>query len=171
MDKQQKLFAVFIRKYQVGLRAFIRSMGVESHAVDDLAQEAFLVAYKEMDNFDQSLDFGYWLRGIARNLIRNELRKNARQHRIMDEKLSHFLLEEFSNNYEPSDYNDDELAVLKECISKLPDKSRNLISHKYNNSKNSKEISELVSMSTTAVRLALMRIRQKLKICMTYNLS
>lgn len=171
MDKQEKLFAVFIRKYQVGLRSFIRSMGVERHAVDDLAQETFLVAYKELDNFDQSLDFGFWLRGIARNLIRNELRKNARHHRIMDEKLSYFLLDEINNNYEPKDYDEDEIAVLKECISKLPDKSRNLISHKYTNNKNSQEISELVSMSTTAVRLALMRIRQKLKICLTYSLS
>ncbi|GAC13115.1 sigma-70 family RNA polymerase sigma factor [Aliiglaciecola lipolytica] len=171
MDKQKALFSVFIRKYQVGLRAFIRGLGVHSDAVDDLAQETFLVAYREMDKFDQELDFGFWLRGIARNLVRNEFRKANRQTRILNEKLSQFLVNEFEFNYEPSDYNGDEIAALKACILELPDTSRQLIDYKYANEQNSREISEQIGMTTTAVRLALMRIREKLKACMAYRLS
>lgn len=171
MDKQKALFSVFIRKYQAGLRAFIRGLGIESHAVDDLAQETFLVAYRELEKFDQSLDFGFWLRGIARNLVRNEFRKNNRQHRIMDEKLSHFLINESEINYEPTDHNMDEIEALKECIKKLPDKSRHLIAQKYADEKNSTEISQQLAMSKTAVRIALMRIRQSLKVCLNYKLG
>ncbi|AWB66669.1 hypothetical protein C2869_09605 [Saccharobesus litoralis] len=171
MDKQHALFAAFIRQYQAGLRAFVRGLGVQSHAVDDIAQEAFLVAYRQLDKFDQDLDFGNWLRGIARNIVRNELRKNARQNRIMDESLSHFLINEFELNYEPSDYDGDEVKALTECISGLPDKSRSLIVKKYSEEQNTQALSEQFNMTATAIRLALMRIRNKLKACVDYRLG
>ncbi|MDU0353654.1 sigma-70 family RNA polymerase sigma factor [Paraglaciecola aquimarina] len=122
MSKQSTLFAAFIRQYQGRLRSFIRGMGVAVHAVDDIAQETFLTAYKKLDEFDQEKDFGNWLYGIARNILRNELRKNARQNRIMDEKLSHFLLDEYALDYEPSDQKGDEVVALQECIQQLPEK-------------------------------------------------
>lgn len=164
-NKEHALFASFIRQHQSRVRAFIRSMGVETHAVDDIAQEAFLIAYRELDRFDSSLDFGYWLNGIARNIIRNESRKKYRQNRIMDEKLSHFLIEEFEQQYEPSHYEGDEVQALRDCINQLPEKSQNLVSKKYTQGENAKTISEHFEMTSTAVRLALMRIREKLRHC------
>ncbi|MFT4687936.1 MAG: hypothetical protein ACJASX_004315 [Limisphaerales bacterium] len=41
-------------------------IGVQAGSVDDLAQEAFMGAFRELDRFDSSEDFGTWLRGIAR---------------------------------------------------------------------------------------------------------
>lgn len=171
MDKQHALFAAFIRQYQARLRAFIRGMGATAHGVDDIAQETFLTAYKKLDQFDQEQDFGNWLYGIARNILRNELRKNARQNRIMDEKLSHFLLNEFELDYSPSDNLGDEIQALQECIQELPDKSKHLLSKKYTEEWENNVLSEHFSMTNTAIRIALMRIRKKLKSCMDYRLS
>ena len=67
-------------------------MAVDPDWVDDIAQEAFLIAYREWDSFDQSRDFGKWLRGIAGNLIRNEIRKDARRQRILHTGLTEILL-------------------------------------------------------------------------------
>lgn len=171
MSQQNALFVAFIRQYQARLRAFIRGMGVASHAVDDIAQETFLTAYKKLNEFDQDKDFGNWLYGIARNILRNELRKDARHSRIMDEKLSHYLLEEFELDYEPSDQKGEEITALKECIKTLPDKSKNLIEKKYSDEWKTPSLTAHFSMSDTAVRLALMRIRRKLKTCMDYRLQ
>ncbi|MGJ8679985.1 sigma-70 family RNA polymerase sigma factor [Paraglaciecola sp.] len=171
MSKQNALFASFIRQYQARLRSFIRGMGVANHAVDDIAQETFLTAYKKLDEFDQEKDFGNWLYGIARNILRNELRKDARQSRIMDEKLSHYLLDEFELDYEPSDQKGDEILALQECIKTLPDKSKTLIDKKYTQEWKTQLLTDHFSMSDTAIRLALMRIRRKLKTCMDYRLQ
>ena len=40
-------FAGVVRQHHASLRYFIRSLGVQSAWVDDLAQEAFLLAYRQ----------------------------------------------------------------------------------------------------------------------------
>ena len=171
MNKEHQLFTSFIRQYQATLRSYIRGLGVYSHAVDDIAQESFIVAYKELEKFDQSLDFGHWLKGIARNLVRNEIRKNARQKRIMNEKLTLFLIESFELNYEGTVGEHHEIDALKECIHSLPMKSKELINYKYHKDHDSQEMSKVLGMSATAIRLSLMRIRHKLKHCIDFRLG
>ncbi|MGJ8692947.1 MAG: sigma-70 family RNA polymerase sigma factor [Thalassotalea sp.] len=171
MNKEHQLFTSFIRQYQATLRNYIRGLGVFSHAVDDIAQETFIVAYKELEKFDQSLDFGHWLKGIARNLVRNEIRKNARQARIMNDKLSLFLIDSFELNYEATVGEHQEIAALNECINNLPMKSKELLNYKYHKEHDSKEISTVIGMSATAIRLSLMRIRHKLKHCIDFRLG
>ena len=100
----QVCFTELVREHHVPLRAFIRSLGVRPEWVDDLAQEAFLVAYQELSSFDADRDFGKWLRGIARNLVRNEVRKHARRQRILHGELTEHLLSMRDAEGEPSRY-------------------------------------------------------------------
>ena len=41
-----KFFAGLVQEHQASLRAFVRSLGVDSGWVDDLAQDAFVTAYQ-----------------------------------------------------------------------------------------------------------------------------
>ena len=59
------VFADLVRQHQSGLRGFIRTLGVESARVDDIAQEAFVVAYRRYQTFDSQKDFGRWDRSTA----------------------------------------------------------------------------------------------------------
>mgnify|MGYP001220835957 CR=1 FL=1 len=79
LQMDDNLFAGLVEEHQASLRVFVRSLGVEPDWVDDMAQDAFVVAFREMDSYDPVCDFGKWLRGIARNLVRNELRKAGRR--------------------------------------------------------------------------------------------
>ncbi|GLR69601.1 sigma-70 family RNA polymerase sigma factor [Agaribacter marinus] len=171
MNKQNVLFTAFIRQHQAKLRAFIRSMGVQPDAVDDVAQEAFVIAYKELTNFDLEMDFGNWLCGIARNVVRNDLRKRARQHRILNEKLTYFLMDEADTPDMSSEQHNEEIVALKDCIKALPDKSRELIVQRYSDEHTSQALSEHYGMSATSVRLTLMRIRKKLRSCVNFRLE
>ncbi|MDO6717762.1 sigma-70 family RNA polymerase sigma factor [Psychrosphaera sp. 1_MG-2023] len=171
MTKEHQLFTSFIRQYQATLRSYIRGLGVFSHAVDDIAQETFIVAYKELEKFDQSLDFGHWLKGIARNLVRNETRKHARHNRIMNDKLTLLLIDSFEQSYEVTFGEHQEVNALKECINALPLKSKELIGRKYHMEDDTQVIAEQMAMTPTAIRLSLMRIRTKLKQCLDFRLS
>lgn len=171
MNKEHQLFTSFIRQYHSTLRSYIRSLGVNSHAVDDIAQETFIIAYKELEKFDQNLDFGHWLKGIARNLVRNDIRKSARQARIMNDKLTQFLIDSFELNYESTIGDNQEIDALKECIQSLPIKSKELINYKYHKEHDSQKMSETLGISATAIRLSLMRIRHKLKHCIDFRLG
>ena len=68
-----------VRREQSRLRAFVRALGVRAEAVDDIAQDALLIAYERLAVFRAEEDFGAWVRGIARRLVANWLRKENRR--------------------------------------------------------------------------------------------
>lgn len=162
---QRETFATLVKEHQVALRSFVRLLGVRADAVDDLAQETFLLAYHELDRFKEGEDFGKWLRGIARNLARNEIRKVARRCRIIDEELTQHLLIQSEEKSEESPFDQDDLSALKECIAHLSERNKNLISGRYKDDWNASVLAEKFKMTASAVRITLMRVRQQLKGC------
>ncbi|MDF1737934.1 MAG: sigma-70 family RNA polymerase sigma factor [Verrucomicrobiales bacterium] len=170
-NRKRKAFARFVRDHQGSLRSFVRMLGVHPDSVDDIAQETFLVAFKELDRFDDERDFGKWLRGIARNLTRNELRKHARRGRILDEALTDHLLAEAEADENASGYEEFDFCALRDCLEQLPEKSRTLISRRYADEWKAPFLADQFEMSATAVRLALMRIRGQLKTCIEKRLA
>lgn len=140
-------------------------LGVAPDSVDDLAQETFLIAYRELDRFDQDRDFGKWLRGIALNEVRNETRRNARRGRILHEKVTEHLLATMEEDHGVERFEPGDFRALRDCLGTLPERSRQLISGRYLDEWNASILADKFEMSATAVRLALMRIRRQLKTC------
>ena len=85
-------FVDLVREHQSGLRAFIRSLGVDPMWVDDLAQEALVIAYERRRDYDDNLSFRNWVWGIARHCVLNERRKSARRSRILHANITDILL-------------------------------------------------------------------------------
>lgn len=146
-------------------------LGVQTDSVDDLAQEAFMIAYRELDRFEPDQDFGKWLRGIARNLVRNELRRKARRGRLMDKHVTTHLLAVSDSDHDEIGFEAAEFHALRDCLELLPEKSRMLIGGRYFDEWNSSILADKFEMSATAVRLALMRIRRHLNNCIKERLS
>ena len=170
-QRKQDEFRAFVREHQAPLRGFVRMLGVDTDSVDDLAQEAFMVAYRELDRFDAEQDFGKWLRGIARNLVRNELRRNSRRGRLMDEHVTTHLLAVSDSNHDEIGFEEAEFHALRDCLESLPEKSRMLIDGRYFDEWNASILADKFEMSATAVRLALMRIRRQLNNCIKERLA
>ena len=162
-------FIDFVRENHVQLRSFIRTLGIVSESVDDLAQETFLVAYREMETFDANRDLGAWLRGIARNLVRNELRKEARRRRILNESLSDLLLR--AGDEEPSPLDRAKMSALRECVEQLPPKSRSLVKGRYRDGLTAASLSKHTGMTAAAIRQALVRIRRRLRQCVEQSVT
>ncbi|MDF1740226.1 MAG: sigma-70 family RNA polymerase sigma factor [Verrucomicrobiales bacterium] len=176
MEKEDReLFIEQVREHHATLRGFVRSLGVAPMWVDDVAQEAFIVAYNRLDEFDRERDFGAWLRGIARNLVINERRKDARRKRILSDNLTDVLLSSSSaSDHEEEELGDRGLAklnALRECIKSLPEKSLGLLKSRYENESSAQDIAEEFSMKPPAVRKALERARTALKKCMDERLG
>ncbi len=174
----------FVRANHAGLRAFIRSIGVDAMWVDDLAQEAFIIAYQRMDEFDAERDFGAWVRGIARNLVINERRKSARRKRIVADNLTDVLVasssaaEDIEADAEATlgmgagmgDRAKAKMTALRECLQKLPEKSQAMIKARYEENASAPDIAEQMDMKSAAVRKSLERIRTAMRKCMEERL-
>ena len=158
-------FAQMVAQQHQQLRSFVRTLGVAPDWVDDLAQEALLVAWREQDSFDQQRDLGKWLRGIARNLVRNELRKQKRQERLLHQGLTELLVRAAEVEPQPETWAACRVPMLRDCVEQLAPKSRELVSGRYGDGWTAPDLANHLNMTPTAVRQALARIRIQLKRC------
>ena len=167
-------FVDLVREHQSGLRAFIRSLGVDPMWVDDLAQEALVIAYERRRDYDEALSFRNWVWGIARHCVLNERRKTARRSRILHENLTEILLATAGDSTESEGWNDDDrarAAALKACLEEVPERSRELLRRRYEQEMKATDLAEEFQMNPSAMRKALERIRTSIRQCMETRLS
>lgn len=153
------------------LRGFIRALGIEPDWVDDLAQEVFLVAWREREILDPERDVARWLRGIARNLARNELRKDHRRKRILHEGLADLLIRSVDDDAESPLWKRHQMSILRDCIEQLAPKSREIVAVRYGGGWKAPEVADHLGMTAVAIRQALMRIRSQLKKCLGLRMA
>jgi RNA polymerase sigma-70 factor (ECF subfamily) len=73
-------FSELVRRYQSGLRATLRRLTAGNHALaDDLAQETFMLAYRNLKSFRQEAKFPTWLHRIATNAFLANARKRKEE--------------------------------------------------------------------------------------------
>jgi RNA polymerase sigma factor (sigma-70 family) len=76
LNDDHNAFGELVRRYQSPMRAFLTRMTRgDSHLADDLAQETFLRAWKNLASFRGESRFATWLFGIAVNEYRAALRR------------------------------------------------------------------------------------------------
>src|SRR5262245_63209458 len=69
-------FSELVRRHQSAVRATLRRLTMGNHALaDDLAQETFLLAYRNLKSFRQEAKFSTWLYRIAYNAFLADARK------------------------------------------------------------------------------------------------
>jgi RNA polymerase sigma-70 factor (ECF subfamily) len=75
----REAFGILVRKYQRRVYATAFHMTGQHSDADDVAQEAFVRAYKGLRTFDGRADFSTWLHRIVINVALNHLRSRRRQ--------------------------------------------------------------------------------------------
>src|SRR5438105_12580428 len=69
-------FGELVRRHQSAVRACLRKLTAGNAALaDDLAQETFLLAYRNLKSFRQEAKFSTWLYRIAYNVFLGDARK------------------------------------------------------------------------------------------------
>jgi len=75
-ERNDDAFGELVRRHQSPLRAWLRRLtGGDFAAADDLAQETFLTAYRQLSAFRHEGRFVAWLFSIAYNRFRTALRR------------------------------------------------------------------------------------------------
>jgi RNA polymerase sigma factor (sigma-70 family) len=76
VDDDQHAFGELVRRHQSSVRGLLRQLTRTDIALaDDLAQEAFLRAYKNIQRFRGEAKFSTWLYRIAYNCFREDARR------------------------------------------------------------------------------------------------
>jgi RNA polymerase sigma factor (sigma-70 family) len=80
VEDDRHAFSELVRRYQSPVRATLRRLTAGNHALaDDLAQETFLAAYRNLKSFRQEARFSTWLYRIATNAFLADARKRKEE--------------------------------------------------------------------------------------------
>src|SRR5262245_61281853 len=72
-------FAALVDRYQRLVIGVALSITRDRALAEDIGQEAFVAAWKNLTKLDDPARIAPWLAGIARNLANNAIRKHARR--------------------------------------------------------------------------------------------
>jgi RNA polymerase sigma factor (sigma-70 family) len=132
---------------------------------DDLADETInrVILKASEEKIESKIAYCY---GVAKNVYREALRKQRPQVDIDDVQIAAKAPEEQSFPRE----------CLDKCLQELPPESRDLLLDYFSESKVAKvdlhqRISATLKMTQTALRMRVMRAKQKLKICIEHCMS
>ena len=129
---------------------------------EDLAQETFCKAMKNINKFKGESKLSTWLCEIAKNLWYDELRKKKYSNVSFEENIS--LVENTSNENveEKAIFNENKIDIYKK-LQKLDEQSREVIYLRITGDLNFKEIGAILNKTENWARVTYYRGKQKLK--------
>lgn len=158
-------YGVVVATHQARLRAFLAGYVPRAAWVDDLAQQAFVSAYQSLRSFRVGSDFHAWLRQIAYNHLRAELERTNRRKRLETEYLLEVGAAELGRRLERERPDEDALEQLRDCVSRLPDPSRELVARHYAEGQPLAEIGDALGRPAGSLKVTLFKIRARLRDC------
>ena len=166
MPTPDKAFELIFRDNHRMITSYLYSLTGNWEQALDLTQEVFLIAYRKMDEFDSTRSLSAWLRGIAKNLSRNAIRKTNRARMFLVEG------EELDELYVAVDDPDadgtweERLLGLDKCLDKLPASQRRVVNLFYLENKSAREVSSMLGVVEKTVFQFLWQARRNLRQCL-----
>lgn len=163
----KSVFEILVREHTDMLTAYLRSLLGADPSVDDLFQQAMLVAWRRLGDYDRTRPFGPWLRGIAQRLVLEHHRKRLSRPICTDPQVLAELDIRFDEVSKLSgDTFRERVERLRECLSKLPDAMRHAIELVYARGLMIAAAAESLGAGEEAVKKRVQRGRQLLADCL-----
>lgn len=165
-----KAFSLLAREHHRNLLIFARALSGDPSTAADLSQQAFLIAWRKLDDFDPSRDFGAWLRGIVRNLWRDELRKAGREVAVDEETLENWEAVTADWDQSRRDGRVELFDALEDCLGRMPETTGEAVKLFYYQNQEGPEAAKTLGIDVTTFRKRLQRARQGLRECLDRKL-
>jgi RNA polymerase sigma-70 factor (ECF subfamily) len=163
-------FGEIVRLHQEEIWRLVAFAMLDTATTEDLVQQVFVDAYFHLEQFQRDRDFGKWLRAIARNAVRKELRRAVRESGKYAAYRNH-LLERLDESPETDRHEEDLRAALAKCREGLaPDVSRAL-ELRYGESRSFQDIARVLGRTVAASRQLLQRVRLALRKCVEERMA
>ena len=163
----ENAFSMLVRKYQTPVHALVwRKIG-DFHIAEEITQDAFLKAYKELATLKKQHRFARWLSVIAKRGCIEWLRKKRLSTQSLED-TSHAQLEKTTYSGYVSQENERTTAeaqreVVQKLLAKLRENERTVITLHYFGEMTCEEISEFLGASLGTIKSRLRRAQQRLK--------
>lgn len=161
----REAFACALQPYLPMLYAYGRSMTCDHHTAQDVVQQTALIAFRKIGFLFPEVDFGSWLKGIARREALSERRKTARWRPVLEE-----LLEAAYDDPTPAAVGP-EREALGECLKRLQGQAAAILTAHYFQGEKLTVIAQQRGLNDNTVRTVLHRARLVLEDCVRGRLG
>lgn len=167
---RRESYALLVDAFQDRVRAALAAGCRSAEEVEEAAHAAFVEAYRRLADFDPARGaFLSWLLAIARSALLIELRRR----RAAGERAAEYL--ERAARAAPAEpaahLAAGARAALEGCLAELSPGERRLVESRYRLGWPSSKLAVVLRKSPGAVRMALQRLRERLRRCIERRLS
>jgi len=170
-DGHELAFETMVRVYGGRMLSVARRITKNDEDARDVVQSAYLSAFRALNDFEGHCQLSTWLHRIVVNTALMRLRSRKRKPEESIEVLlpafqddGHHV-EQFSDWSAPADQlleRKQTRATVRACIQQLPENYREVLILRDIEELSTQEVADMLSMTTTAVKVRLHRARQAL---------
>jgi RNA polymerase sigma-70 factor, ECF subfamily len=154
-------FAELVRRHQSPLRASARKMTRgETAQADDIAQETFILAWKNIKSFRQEAKFSTWLYRIAFNVWQSDVRK---KHEVPMEEDILPSPEAMGSDVDSESERTGTRRDLERAMADLTDAERNAILQCYYNDLSHEEAAYVLGIPLGTVKTHILKAKEKMR--------
>ncbi len=163
-DGSTQAFGVLVSRYQPLICAITYGATGDSGRSEELAQDAFLRAWKGLGQLQDLGKFRAWLCSIARNTVQNWFRSQGRD--VVGRAASlDVAAETTSRESGPEEMVmfEEQQAVIRQALARMPEGLREPLILFYREGKSTREVAEQLGLSEEAARQRIYRGRSLLR--------
>ncbi len=150
-----------VELHQSPVRGFLRQLTKQDFGLaDDLAQDAFLLAYQRIETFRQDASFKSWVTSIAYKLFLQSIRKDKRRKALLTASVP--VEDQFDNIAQCDDKID-----INWALEQLKHEERTAIRLHHHQGMSHQEIAEIMQMPLGTIKSHISRGRENLKALLT----
>lgn len=155
-------FGELVRRHQSQVRATLRKLTNGNAALaDDLAQETFLLAYRNLKSFRQEAKFSTWLYRIAYNVFLGDMRKTKESQ--LPEDMDIDAVSPSTDGATAGTRQSIMKIDLERAMSVLSGAERAAVVQCYHNDLSHEEAASVLGCPVGTVKTHILRAKQKLK--------
>ena len=168
VDESRRQFIRLMTKYERMVYGYILGLVPNWADADEILQETNIRLWEEFEKFQPGTNFAAWAVRVAHFQVLTWRKRISRSRLVFDQRVVDALATE-------PRWTDEEFEArqqaLAECVSELPDHSRELLRHCYVNGSKAKDVAVELKRTPAAVYKALERIRVALHACIERRLT
>ncbi len=161
---QTAAYALIVTRYHRDVWRVAVAMLRDERAAENIVQQCFVDAYECLHQYDSALPLGVWLKAVARNLVRMEMRKQVRQTKLLDRYHAQ-MLPLLSDDAAHEAASQARLEALKVCREQLAPAAAEALRLRYEEGRPLADVAWALQRSVVATRQLLLRTRMALRDC------
>ena len=161
-EQEQERFMRLWTDAQPAVVNYLHAMVRDPAMAKDLVQETAMVLFRRFGDYDGQRPFLGWALGVAKFQVLGLHRDGARSFITFDTELFEKFTEVWADTAPTAS---EQSAALEVCLERLPARPRQMVRWRYFEELSSEEIAGLLGTKSAAVRVALQRIREQLRVC------